>query len=44
MADIHCYGDIGSSTLFHPSTKEMTHIHHTRFYGKIKEYGKRNYT
>ena len=26
MADIHCSGDHGSYSLFHPSTEEMTYI------------------
>ena len=37
MADIHCYCDIGSSTLFHSSAQEMIHIHHIMFYGKIRK-------
>jgi len=31
MADIHCYADSGSYSLFHSSAKEMIHIHHIIF-------------
>lgn len=31
MADIHCYVDLGSYSLFHSSAKEMIHIRHIIF-------------
>jgi len=33
MADIHCYDDSGSSTLFHSSPEEMIHIQRTLIKG-----------
>jgi len=31
MADIYCYADNSSYSLFHSSAKKMIHIHYTMF-------------
>ncbi len=31
MADIHCYDDNSSHSLFHSSAKEMIHTHYVMF-------------